>query len=391
VAPLVFITNRVMSKRSKAAVNRFRDSFESFNTGILFVLKMMDLTRVQTAEQFEIQRQKRRIEDLRLTSGSMFWLQSAYSVTNGAVATIPGALILVVGGAAVGAKIMTLGQLVSFYVAAGMLSSSLGSTLSSVPGIIAGNESLVALYNLLRTPDVPPYSGTQRIDFTGSVRLENVGFRYKERPIISGINLALEPGMAVAIVGPNGSGKTTLASLLLGFYRPEEGRILADGKPYDELDLPYLRRFFGVVLQDSVLFPGTIWENITYGSPDASEAEIRHAAELATAHEFIVQLPDGYETFVGDDGGLLSGGQRQRIAIARALLRRPKLLILDEPTNHLDHASVQHLMENLQSMDTVPAILLITHDMALARATRQVYVLQPGGFLESEPAEITNF
>lgn len=390
VAPLVFITNRVMSKRSKAAVNRFRDSFEAFNTGILFVLKMMDLTRVQTAEQFEIERQKRRIEELRLTSGSMFWLQSAYSVVNGAVATIPGALILVVGGAAVGAKAMTLGQLVSFYVAAGMLSSSLGSTLSSIPGIIAGNESLIALYNLLRTPDAQPYSGTEKIDFDGAITLENVAFQYKERPVLAGVNLTLEPGSTVAIVGPNGSGKTTLASLLLGFYRPNAGRILADDVAYDTLDLTHLRRSFGIVLQDSILFPGSIRDNITYGSPEATEADIRHAAALATADEFIAQLPDGYETFVGDDGTLLSGGQRQRIAIARALLRRPKLLLLDEPTNHLDSASVHRLMENLQSLDTVPAILLITHDMALARATQHVYTLQPSGFLEPEPVEMTN-
>ena len=131
-------------------------------------------------------------------------------------------------------------------------------------------------------------------------------------------------------------------------------------------------------MQDPILFPGTIIENITYGSPDLDFQEVICAAELATAHEFIQQLPQKYETFVGENGVLLSGGQRQRIAIARALLRQPRLLILDEPTNHLDAAAVGQLMNNLKHMDNPPATLIISHDKDIVRQAQRIYVLQDG-------------
>lgn len=136
-------------------------------------------------------------------------------------------------------------------------------------------------------------------------------------------------------------------------------------------------------MQDPIIFPGTIWDNITYGRPNASPQEVIRASELATAHELIQQFPEGYDTFVGENGVLLSGGQRQRIAIARALLRQPKFLVLDEPTNHLDEAAVHQLMNNLKRLDEVPAILMITHDMDIVRGTQHIYVLQGGRIVAS--------
>ncbi len=169
--------------------------------------------------------------------------------------------------------------------------------------------------------------------------------------MLQAINLTLSPGQTVVVVGPNGSGKTTLLNLLLGFYRPQQGQLYADEQPFSQLDLIHLRRSIAVVSQDPVIFPGTIRENLTYGCPEVSFQRIIEAAHLATAHEFIEQLPQGYDTFVGDNGVLLSGGQRQRLAIARALLRQPKLLILDEPTNHLDATAVEQLMHHLKKLD----------------------------------------
>src|SRR5262249_7002345 len=151
--------------------------------------------------------------------------------------------------------------------------------------------------------------------------------------------LDVQPRTSVAIVGLNGAGKTTMGLLVTGFYRPVSGRLLADGIPYEQLDVASLRRQMGIVFQHSLIFPDTITANITYGYPDATPEQIERAAQLAGVHQFVANLPDGYQTYVGDDGLLLSGGQRQRIAIARALLHQPRLLVLDEPTQHLDAPS----------------------------------------------------
>jgi ABC-type bacteriocin/lantibiotic exporter with double-glycine peptidase domain len=199
--------------------------------------------------------------------------------------------------------------------------------------------------------------------------------------VLRDVTLTINPGSTVALVGPNGSGKSTIGNLILGFYRPQTGELCADDQPFTELDMVHLRRQIGVVTQDPILFPGTIWENITYGAPNVSSSQVIQAAKLATAHESIDQLPKGYQTFVGEDGILLSGGQRQRIALARALLREPALLILDEPTNHLDEAGVRQLMGSLDQLGNAPTILMISHDVAIVDQAEYIYVLQAGGIV----------
>ncbi len=174
-------------------------------------------------------------------------------------------------------------------------------------------------------------------------------------------------GTRVALVGPNGAGKSTVVQLILGNLRPEAGRIYADGNSYEEIDLVRLRRAIGVVMQEPMLFSGTILENITYGCPDADADEVARAARLSTADSFIQRFPNGYQTVVGEHGFLLSGGERQRIALARAFLRRPKLLILDEHTNHLDAQSVSDLFQNLHELDDAPSIRVISHDATVVR------------------------
>jgi len=186
----------------------------------------------------------------------------------------------------------------------------------------------------------------------------------------------------VALVGANGAGKSTVARLMLGLYRPEHGRLLADGVPYDELDLNELRRRIGLVPQDPLIFPATIAENVAYGIADPSTSVIRAAAELAGAASFVEALPRGYETFVGDDGVLLSGGQRQQLALARALIAGPSLLVLDEPTTYLDGGAKRHLFETLGQLEGT-TILVISHDDAVAGQAERAYELAAGRAVET--------
>jgi len=383
IMPLLILLSKAIGRRAREKINAFHRSFETFSTGMLFVLQMMDLTRIQSAEEFEIERQRKNLRNLRLMSGNMAWIRTAHVLVHNTIVAIAGVIILIAGGTATAMGHMTLGELLSFYTTVALLRTHLHTISSCIPQIIEGNESLTTLHNLLETEDSRPYSGTQRMPFSGKITLASVSFQYKDSLVLHDINLTIHPGTTVAIVGPNGSGKTTIANLILGFYRPQGGQLYADDRPFSELDIVHLRRHIGVVTQNPIIFSGTIWENITYSRPDASLEQVVQAAELATAHEFVQQLPQGYETFVGENGVLLSGGQRQRIAIARALLRQPRLFILDEPTNHLDETAVRQLMSNLRTLDGVPAIMIISHDMGLVHEAQYVYVLQEGRIVTS--------
>jgi ATP-binding cassette subfamily B protein len=246
---------------------------------------------------------------------------------------------------------MTLGSLLSFYAALALLRSRLNAVFSSVPRIIEGSESLNRLYRLLKLKSSRPYFGTARISLRGEIALEAVSFRYGDHPVLYRASLTIPPATMVALVGINGSGKSTVVNLILGFYRPYEGHLYADGRPYDELDMRVLRRQIGVVTQDPIIFPGTIWENIVYGHERIDKAQVVQASRLATAYEFIERLPDGYDTQVGEDGLLLSGGERQRILIARAVVNSCNVLIADEPFSNIDKTSKGFLKDFLFEHD----------------------------------------
>ncbi len=388
IAPILLVINRKFARKVRRNVRQFYDSFHNFSQGILFLLRTIDLVRVQNTKQFEIDRQMERVQELRDASGEMVWLQSAYTVSQQNMTTALVAIMLVAGGWAVASHTMTMGSLMSFYFCLALLTSYLRDLLSSAPLIIAGNESLLELYGLLALDDLEPYHGTQHITFQGNISFEQVRFGYRHNHFLQGIDLELQAGSKIALIGPNGSGKTTLLHLLCGFYRPSEGRLLADGHPYDEIDITELRESIGVVMQDPILFSGTIHENLIYGSPTATAEDVEWAARVATAHQFIVTLPLGYQTVIGEGGVLLSGGQRQRIAIARAILRRPRVLLLDEPTNHLDRASVARVTANLHELPNAPTIIVVSHDPDVVEDFDAVYAIENGQLTRHTEAQV---
>jgi len=384
VIPFLYLVGRTLRKGLKSRTQAFHRAFEAFSKGMLFVLQMLDLTKIQTAESSEIQRQRKNMEKVCKTSTDMAWFSAAHTTVQTTILTISGLLILAVGGAAVASGSMSLGSLLSFYVAVALLNRYTQTLISSIPHIIAGNESLHTLYRMVSKRDVIPYGGKEKISFRGKITLQEVQFAYKDEPILRDITLKIEPSSWIALTGPNGSGKSTIAHLILGFYRPQAGRIFADDHSYNDLDIIHHRRQIGVVSQNPILFPGTVRENIIYGRPETSMEQIVEAAELAMAHEFITALPQGYDTETGERGDLLSGGQVQRIAIARALLRRPRLLILDEPFNYLDQDTVGQLVRNFRILDGRPTILMMTHDLQIIRKANVVYVLQEGRIVQSD-------
>ena len=386
--PVLLVINRQFARRVRLQVQKYHQSFHDFSHGILFMLRTIDLVRLQNTRDFEVERQTRRMEELRDVSVKVAWLQAAYSVSQQNMTAVLLAVMLLVGGWALASHTMSMGSLMSFYFCLSLLSTYLRDLLSSAPLIIAGSEALSELHELLMLDDVEPYRGTQRISFQGNICFERVRFGYRADDFLQGVDLELPVGSRVALIGPNGSGKTTLLHLLCGFYRPRAGRLLADGHPYDHIDISELRESIAVVMQDPILFSGTIFENIVYGSPTATAEEVEWAARMATAHEFIVSLPESYDTIIGESGTLLSGGQRQRIAIARAILRRPRILLLDEPTNHLDINSVAKVTANLQRLPHAPTIIVVSHDIHVVKNFDAVYEISNGHLTRKSDARL---
>lgn len=232
--------------------------------------------------------------------------------------------------------------------------------------------------------DVADKPGAENIASTkGRLDFENVRFGYTpERPIIDGVNLRLDPGQTVAFVGATGAGKSTLLSLVPRFYDPTAGRVLLDGKDLKDVSKKSLRAQISIVLQDTLLFSTTVRENIAYGKPGATEEEIMEAAKKAQAHDFIMAMPHGYASQVGERGGHLSVGQRQRIGIARAFLKNAPILLLDEPTSALDPTTESLIMQTIEELMRGRTTLIITHRIATVHNVDKIVVLGPGGVVE---------
>src|SRR5205814_1249492 len=242
---------------------------------------------------------------------------------------------------------------------------------------------LLSLRSSIASPARPtPLPATQG---GSSVTLENVSFRYPSRPqhaALSHIDLRVRPGETVALVGPSGAGKSTVFQLLLRFYDASEGRITVDGVSVRDASLADLRQRIGIVPQDSVIFSANALENIRYGRPQASDAEVTAAAKAAFAHDFISALPEGYQTFLGERGVRLSGGQRQRISIARAILKNPPLLLLDEATSALDAESERMVQAALESAMRDRTTLVIAHRLSTVQRADRIVVLEAGQIVE---------
>jgi subfamily B ATP-binding cassette protein MsbA len=217
----------------------------------------------------------------------------------------------------------------------------------------------------------------------GAIRFDRVSFGYEaDRPVLHEVSFSIEPGEVVGIVGPTGSGKSTMLSLLPRFYEPMLGRVLIDGIDIADYKIAALRSQIGFVLQDTVLLHGTIRENIAYGRPNATEAEIVEAARIANADEFISRMPQGYDSVVGERGEILSGGQRQRIAIARAVVRNSPILILDEPTAALDPESEHLVIEALRRLMKGRTVIMIAHRLSTLVDADKIIVLKDGVVVE---------
>jgi ATP-binding cassette subfamily B protein len=294
-------------------------------------------------------------------------------------------LILWFGAKLVIEQKLTVGQLVAFQMLSGRVTGPLLRLVQlwqNLQQVLLSVDRIGDILNV--APEAEMGTGLVLPPLKGQVTFEQVFFRYKANtePVLRGISFHVEPGQFVGIVGRSGSGKSTLSKLLQRLYQIESGRILIDGFDIKSADLSSLRQQIGVVLQEDFLFNGSILENITLGNPNITAEQVVEAARMAVAHDFISQLPYGYETNVGERGTALSGGQRQRIALARLFLSDAPILILDEATSALDSETEQQVLQNLQKVSANRTVFLIAHRFAPLKRADQILVLERGVIAE---------
>ena len=297
------------------------------------------------------------------------------------------ALVVMAGGALLAIRgTISYGTLFAFVAGLPIVLGPIQAFVSLSEQYFIGRESYLSIKELLDSAYVEDWRGTRRADrISGDLVFDHVSFAYPsapERGVLHDISLAIRPGEHVAFVGPSGSGKSTLANLLLGLYAPGRGEILIDGVPQSEWDMRWIRRQLAVVLQDSLLLSGSISDNLRFARAEATDEEIRRAAQQANAEEFISKLPQGYATPVGERGVSLSGGQRQRLAIARAILRNPPVLILDEATSALDYESERLIQEALDRLSVGRTVITIAHRLSTIRNASRIIVLSEGRIIE---------
>lgn len=310
--------------------------------------------------------------------GVVCWIFADFLNAICLIATIGLSALLVSRGS------MTLGEFVAFYAYLGMMLgpiAQLSNLSTAISQGMAGGERIMKLLNTI--PEIKECENPIRTPIlTGRIEFRDVVFSYDEKKVLDNFTLTIAPGEKVAFVGPSGSGKTTVANLLLRFYDVCSGSVNVDGTDIRKFQMNSYRDQIGVVLQEPFLFSGTIAENIAYGKSDASVDDIIEAARLANVAEFVDKLDHGYDTVIGENGATLSGGQKQRIAIARAILKRPRLLVLDEATSALDTMSESLVQEALDNLMNNRTTLIIAHRLSTIRNAEKIVVLKDGKMVQ---------
>ncbi len=265
------------------------------------------------------------------------------------------------------------------------INNSVQTIINVLPTFSTGFEAVNSISEIMMSKDVEDDRGKARVDsIVGNVKFDHVFYRYPNgtQYVVDDLDLDVKAGECIAVVGASGSGKSTIMNMIIGFLRPTEGHLYIDDKDITEISLTDYRHCISVVPQNSILFSGTIRENITYGMENIGEEKIREVAEMANLNEFVKDLPNGLDTFIGEHGGKLSGGQKQRITIARALIRDPKILILDEATSALDNISEYHVQKAISGMIKGRTTFIVAHRLSTIRDADRIVVMDAGRCVE---------
>ena len=385
VAPVLFLVVYFYTRRIKQASRAVRKKESELLSGVADMLSSIHVVQAFAREDYEDRRfdsESRQQVAVALQARS---LKAKLSPIVEIIVALGTCLVLWYGGRLALAEQMDVGVLIVFLLYLGKMYKpmrDLSKMTDTVSKAAIGFERIQEVLQIeSRVRNRPDARAADR--FKGGIEFDHVTFSYgADVSLLTDVSFRIEPGQIAAIVGPSGTGKSTIVSLIPRFYDPQSGQVTIDGTDVRQYTLKSLRDQISFVLQDTLLFRATIWENISYGSPDASIEDTVRAAQLANAHEFIVNMPEGYATMVGERGATLSGGQRQRIAIARAIVRNAPILILDEPTAGLDAASEQAVIEGLDHLMKGRTTVVIAHHLGTIRHADVIFVVKDAEVVE---------
>lgn len=386
VLPLYVALNRHFRKKILKSSRKAQQKMEEISGNVQEKLGGISIIQSYTLEKVEEQnffQESRAYLNYRITNTKNNALAGALI---GLITSLAPVLVVWYGVVQVIHGRLTIGELTAFYVYLGMFYSPLGR-LSDLTILIANSRSAIdRIYEVFTTaPEIEDRPGALKVPhLQGEIRFSNASFGYEPgRPVLKGIDLTIPAGSIIALVGPSGAGKSTFVKLIPRFYDVSEGAVSIDGRDVRDYQLRSLRRQVALVPQEPILFSGTVAENILMGKPGAGEEEMLAAAKSANAHEFIMALPAGYQTEIGEGGIKLSGGQKQRVALARAFLKNAPILILDEATSALDSESENQIREALQRLMQNRTTLIIAHRLSTVQSAHRIVVFENGTIAEA--------
>ncbi|NOK10662.1 ABC transporter ATP-binding protein [Corallococcus exercitus] len=387
IVPLVVVGGMVYGRRVRGLSRDVQDALAKASEVAEESLSGLRTVRSFAAEPSEVARYGNTVRHAYEVARHRARQSAAFMGGASSAGYISAVVVFWYGGRLVVNGELSVGSLTSFLIYTMLVAVSLGSLADLWADFMRASGAAERVFELMdRTPAIPATQGERPTTIEGRVELRDVHFAYPTRPdvpVLQGIDLTLKAGEVVAVVGSSGAGKSTLAALLSRFYDPLQGQLLLDGRPLPSLDPSWLRRHVGMVAQEPLLFSCSIADNIRYGRPDATDAQVEAAARAANAHDFIQRFPDGYRTEVGERGVQLSGGQKQRVAIARAVLKDPRILILDEATSALDAESEHLVKDALDRLMQGRTTLIIAHRLSTVANAQRVLVLESGRVVQS--------
>ncbi len=386
IAPLMGLLIGWFGERLLQFSRRSQARISDVSTLLTEVFGGIRLVKAFAAEDYEIERFLKAAEKNRQAKFATERIKAIQHPVVGFLEAMSIVLLFLLGGWQISRGDLTGGQFVSFTAAVALIIDPINLITNNYNEFKQGEASVDRLFELMHLQptivDQPQAIALPLV--AGKVEYRGVTFGYQpQQPVLTNVSLTAQPGEVIALVGLSGAGKTTFVNLLPRFYEPQAGQVLIDGRDIQSVTLKSLRQQIGIVPQDTVLFSGTIAQNIAFGQFNYNLSEIEAAARVANAHQFIVQFPEGYQTVLGERGLNLSGGQRQRLAIARAVLLNPRILILDEATSALDSESEALVQEALERLMKNRTVFIIAHRLATVRRADRILVLEQGQIVES--------
>ncbi|MBE5734620.1 MAG: ABC transporter ATP-binding protein [Clostridiales bacterium] len=376
----------VFRKKMRKVYREFRLKTEKVSSKLSNMLEMMPVTKSHGLEQTEIGGFNKSITQLAGAGMEVDMNTARFGSASWVINQLLSAICLIFCSVLALNRYISIGDIVLYQTMFTQISGYVSNLVNMYPSLASGTEALNSVSEIMNAEDVEITIGKAKVPaIKGAVEFENLSYRYPntEQFVVKDFSLSVKPGECIAVVGASGSGKSTIMNLIIGFLTAEKGDLKIDGKSIKDFNLSEYRHHISVVPQSSILFSGTIRDNITYGLSHYKEKELQKVVEMANLNEFIKDLPNGLDTDIGEHGDKLSGGQKQRITIARALIRNPKILILDEATSALDNISEYHVQKAISSSIRGRTTFIVAHRLSTIRDADRIVVMDQGVAVES--------